>query len=303
MHHEADVGLVDPHPEGDRRHHDPDLVKNERFLDPLPLLRRQPRVVGGRGDAARAQVGGQVVRALAGGAVDDAGLALVRRQEPLKLSMRVVLLDHLQADVGPVEAGDEAGRLLQPQLVADVVAGVRVGGGGERDERHPGKAVPQPPQRHVLRPEVVPPLRDAVRLVDGDEGDAGAAAAAVAAPTPAPRPQRRQPLEKRVARHPLRRHVQQVEPAGHQVGQHPPGGPGLQRRVVGGRPHAVGAQGVHLVLHQRDERRHHDARARPQQRRDLIAERLPAPAGHEHEGVLPARTVSMTCRWFERNSE
>ena len=114
------------------------------------------------------------------------------RQEPLKLRMRVVLLHHLQPDVGPVEAGDEAGRLPQPQLVADVVARVRIGGGGERDERHPGKPLPQPAELHVLRPEVVPPLRDAVRLVDGDESDAGAW----------PRPARRRRRRRRRRRQP-----------------------------------------------------------------------------------------------------
>ena len=75
--HEPDVGLVDAHPEGDRGRHDLDLVENERFLDPLPLLRRQPGVVGVRGDAALPQVGGHLLRALARGAVDDPGLTFV----------------------------------------------------------------------------------------------------------------------------------------------------------------------------------------------------------------------------------
>ena len=37
MDHEADVGLADPHPEGDGRDDDPDVVKNERFLNAVPL--------------------------------------------------------------------------------------------------------------------------------------------------------------------------------------------------------------------------------------------------------------------------
>lgn len=189
VHDEPDVGLVDPHPEGDRGHHDLDPVKNERFLDRVALLRRQTGVIGARGDAAGAQIGGQIVRAPAGGTVDDASLALgsalrtepprmprrdaqagrrrvpVSRQKTLKLSVRVVLVDHLQPDVGPVEAGDEAGRPFQAQLASDVVAGVRVGRSRERDQRRPGQTLPQPAQLHVFGPEVVPPLRDAVRLV------------------------------------------------------------------------------------------------------------------------------------------
>ncbi len=130
--HKADIGLVDAHAEGDRGHHDPDLVKNECFLNPVALLCRQPRVVGGRGDAALAQMGGKIIRPFAGRAVDDAGFALVLAEKALKLSVRVILLDHLEADVGAVEAADKAGRILEPQLDADVVTSVGIGSRRER---------------------------------------------------------------------------------------------------------------------------------------------------------------------------
>jgi hypothetical protein len=41
----------------------------------------------------------------------------------------------------------------------------------------------------------------------------------------------------------------------------------------------------HLVLHQGDERRDDDGRARPQQGRDLVAQRLAAAGGHQHQRV------------------
>ena len=44
--------------------------------------------------------------------------------------------------------------------------------------RHAGKLVAQQAQLPVLGPEVVAPLADAVRLVHGDERDAGTRAAA-----------------------------------------------------------------------------------------------------------------------------
>ena len=40
----------------------------------------------------------------------------------------------------------------------------------------------------------------------------------------------------------------------------------------------------HLVLHQRDQRRDDDARARADQRGDLVADRLAAAGRHQHEG-------------------
>ena len=215
--HEPDVGLVDTHPEGDRRHHDLDLVENERFLDPVPLLRRQPRVVGVRGDAALAQVGGQLLRPLARGAVDDAGLALVRRQKTLKLSMRVMLLHHLQPDVRPVEAGDEAGgplaapacRRMSSRVCGSAVA-VRATSGtpGKRSRSCPSATYSG--RKSCPHCEMQCASSTAMRATPG----------AGTAPSPQPRrarsrrrlAQRRQPLEEAVAHHPLRRHVEQVEP-------------------------------------------------------------------------------------------
>ncbi len=46
---------------------------------------------------------------------------------------------------------------------------------------------------------------------------------------------------------------------------------------------------AHLILHQRDERRHHHPDAGAQHGGDLIAERLAAAGGHQHKGVAPRR--------------
>ena len=44
--------------------------------------------------------------------------------------------------------------------------------------------------------------------------------------------------------------------------------------------------GIHLVLHQGDERGDHDGRPGHEQRGKLIAEGLPSTRRHEHEGVV-----------------
>ena len=46
---------------------------------------------------------------------------------------------------------------------------------------------------------------------------------------------------------------------------------------------------VDLILHQRDQRRHDDADARPHERGDLVAERLAAAGRHQHERVAAGR--------------
>ena len=108
-----------------------------------------------------------------------------------------------------------------------------------------------------------------MRLVDGDERDVDVG----------------EPLQKIAAQQPLGTDVEQVEFMGVQPRQHPAGRIGVQRGIVERRGHAVRLQGIHLVLHQRNQRRDDDADAGPVQRGDLVAERLAAAGRHQHEGV------------------
>ena len=62
-------------------------------------------------------------------------------------------------------------RLLQMQPVDDVLAGVRIGGGGERDARHMREQLGEPAELAIVGPEIMAPLADAMRLVDGEQRD------------------------------------------------------------------------------------------------------------------------------------
>ena len=123
----------------------------------------------------------------------------------------------------------------------------------------------------VRRPEVVPPRRDAVRLVHDEE------------------------------RHALRRerraHVAPLEPLGRDVhdvalpARDRPEGPallsGAERRVEPRRGDGEARELVVLIAHEREERRHDDDRLRQEHRRVLDAERLPGASREEAAGVLP----------------
>src|SRR3546814_1367218 len=87
------------------------------------------------------------------------------------LRSAVVLLHHGIADVGAVEGAGEAVRVLQLQAFGDLALGRRVGGRGERDPRDVGPALVQQGQLAVLAAEIVAPLRHAMGLVDGEQGD------------------------------------------------------------------------------------------------------------------------------------
>ena len=48
---------------------------------------------------------------------------------------------------------------------------------------------------------------------------------------------------------------------------------------------------IHLILHQRNQRRDDDGRSLHQQRGQLVAQRLSASCRHEHEGVLTIHQI------------
>ena len=53
--HETDVRFVDPHPERDGRHNDPDLIPGKLFLVPGPLGFGQARMIRAGGETLRTQ--------------------------------------------------------------------------------------------------------------------------------------------------------------------------------------------------------------------------------------------------------
>src|SRR5205814_3440126 len=80
---------------------------------------------------------------------------------------------HAVREVRAVERSDENGGGIEAQLVDNV--GPDTFGRGRREgmQRDAGEVVAQPPELAILRPEIVAPLADAVRLVDRNESHAG----------------------------------------------------------------------------------------------------------------------------------
>ena len=183
---------------------------------------------------------------------------------------RVVLGHDPVLDVGPVEGRHEHPRRLEPQASSDVGARLHGRRRGQRDPRHPGPPLAEHRERQVVGAEVVAPRRDAVRFVDREQSDRAAV----------------QQLQGRGHAEPLGREVQQVQLAG-DVRR-------LDRAALGevlggvqeGGPHPRGLQCVHLILHQRDQRGDDHPGAGTHERRDLVAERLPATGRHQHDRVV-----------------
>lgn len=190
-------------------------------------------------------------------------------QEGEELLARVGLRHDPVLDVGPVEAGHEVPGVRHAQPLGDLpVRGVR-GGRGEGDAGHVRPPLPQHGQGEVVGPEVVAPLGDAVRLVDGEDGDLAA----------------REEVQAAVQAQPLRGQVEQVELAGEELRLDRPPLVEVLRGVHEPGPHAERPQRVDLVLHQRDQRGDDHTRTGPDQGRDLVAQRLAAAGRHEHDRV------------------
>ena len=145
-----------------------------------------------------------------------------------------VLVEHPIAQVGPVEAGHVHPRPAQGQAAGDFGPRRGIGGGGEGDPRHPGEAFGEDREAQIFGTEVMPPLRDAMRLVDREECQ-------------------RRAFEERQAtfgEQPFGRDIQQVETAVEEA-------PFDRRRLGSGErrveeigPHAGLAQRRDLVLHE-----------------------------------------------------
>ena len=73
------------------------------------------------------------------------------------------------ADVGAVEAGDEAVVGADIQMLDDFGPRRRVRRGCQCDARHAREEVHKTIKSAVFGPEIMAPLRKAVRLVDGDQ--------------------------------------------------------------------------------------------------------------------------------------
>ena len=172
---------------------------------------------------------------------------------------------------GPVEAGRDRTGSRSPSraTMSSATCGVAVAVEATIASRaEPARGVGEP---EVVGPEVVAPLRDAVRLVDDEEPD-------LRLPDP---------LEEAGRGEALGRDVEQPRAPGRPRGRAP-------RRFAAASccaltsatlPGRDALQRLDLVLHQRDERRDDEREVRAHERGQLVAERLARAGGHDDEHV------------------
>ena len=167
----------------------------------------------------------------------------------------------METELHVVGGGDAEG-------LADVAGDLGRGGGGEAEDARDFQAAADFRELEVVRAEIVAPLGDAMRFVDGGELDGQAL----------------EPLTEGFVGEALGGDVEQLEGAGVEARVNFGKLTGIERGVEAGGGNALGGEGVHLVAHQRDERGNDEGEAVEQERGKLIAERFPAAGGENGEG-------------------
>ncbi len=279
MDDETHVGLVDPHAEGDRGHDDIRLLHQEGVLVPGTGGGIHPRMIRQRLDAVGHEQFGQLLDLFAAQAIDDARLALMLFDVPDDLAGDVGFGTYLIEKVGTVERRLEYRRIEHPEVLLYVELHLGRGGGRKGDQRRPADVVHDGPDTPVLRTEIVPPLRDAVRLVDRVERYFDLA-------------QERNVL---LLGQRFGREIKQLGLAGKHILLHL-----VDRRLIERRVQEMGdafvltegTHGIHLILHERNERGDHDRHTLHQKGRQLVAQTLTAARRHEDERVPACEYIS-----------
>ena len=264
------VGLVDAHAEGVGGHHHLGAAEEEVLLVPPPLLRLQSGVVAGDGQALLPEEIADLLHVLPGGAVDDAALAAMfphRLEQGGTLHLR---LADLEVQILPVKARHLDEGVPELQQALDVLPDPGGGGGGKGPHHGaPGQTVQKGGNVQIGGAEALAPLGDAVGLVHSDQGDVRVLRKGA----------------KALGLQPLRRHIDDLVPSGL--------GPAQGQLILAVGQGAVEKGGgdaglhqrCHLIPHQGHQRGHHQRDPRQQQRRDLIADGLPAAGGHDVQHV------------------
>lgn len=281
MDHIAHVGFVDTHAESDRGHDHIGPLHQEVVLIGRTCLGVHTGVIGQSPDAVGYEQLRKLLDLLAAQAVDDAALALVLLDVTDNLPVHIVLGPDFVIQVGAVERRLEYRSVAHTQVFLDVH--LHLGGSRRRqgDQGRRADLVDDRTNAAVLRTEIMPPLRNTVRLVDGVERNLDLA-------------QKRHVI---LFGERLRSEVEQLGPPLQHIVAHLRDGTLVQGRVQevsDSRIVRIGAHGIHLVFHQGDQRRYDDRHAVHQQGGQLVTQGLAAAGRHQHERIFPLNTLRIT---------
>ena len=280
VNHRADVGLVDAHAEGDGGHHHLQFSSLKCGMHSFPRRRIEPRMVSRGGNSERKLLG-QLLRHFARCRINNrrtalgAGQQAADRPRPLRHGK----LHHLDGQIVAPEAVNELRGLDHSQLLHNV--GLHRWRGRSRQRQHRsrtqrGQVLAEHP---VIGTEVVAPLRDAMRLVNGDQRRLALGQHLAEARNP--QTLRRNEEELQRSREVIHAGLPRLRPV--EAGVNPCNAQS-QRRELGC-----------LVFHQSDQRRDDQRRSSQRNRRQLVAERLAKASRHDQNQIAPVNGSAADC--------
>ncbi len=175
-------------------------------------------------------------------------------QKALQLLLGLHLRQYPIANVGPIKPSYINLCPIHMQAFNDLTTGRGIGGGGQGQARHLGEALCQDGKPQIMGPKIVPPLGDAVSLIDGKQRHRQAG----------------EKVQGALHQQPLRSHVEHIQLTTAGLLHNLVNLSTLQGGVDEGGPNAIETQGIDLILHQGDEGRNHHTNPMTQQRWNLI---------------------------------
>ena len=272
----AYIRLVDPHPERIGRDHHPGPVIDKILLARPARLRAHACMVSSHRESRVLQFQVQLVHSFSRGAVDDPAFLPVLFYIAADLFLLVSCSADLEVKIFPVESGDRLIGLFQFKRSDDILPHPLCRRRGKRRDHRPRRKPPDEVEDpHIARTEILSPLGDAVRLIHSDHGELRVAGKVQ-------KPRRLQSL---------RSHIDDLVPSCFCQFQRLCDLSLRQGTVDVGRVDPRLVERLHLVHHQRDQRRHHHRDPRHQKRRQLIAQRLPGAGRHDCKDVPPGEDL------------
>jgi len=182
---------------------------------------------------------------------------------------------HPEREIGARKSGNANHRIAQGKVLDDVFANDGGGRCGEGGDRGAAERLDRTSQAEIVRPEIMTPLRQAMRLVDGETGH----------------PLASKEIQKAGGPETLGGDIEQsaVARADHRK-RFPPFL--LVLEAVKNRDRKpFRLQHIDLILHQRDQGRHHDRQALREERGQLVAERLPPSGRQDGQDIPPVHHI------------
>ena len=168
MQNKSDIGFIDSHSKGDGRHNDLNIFADKVFLVPPALDIREPGMIGFYGKACFGQGFCEIIHLFSSQAVNDPRLIGELFDEFGGLQDRICFWRNLEEKIYSVEAGNKGVAGFKIETDLNILLNPRGSRCGQGYTNGLGELLSNFNELTVLRPEIMPPFRDAVSFIDGD---------------------------------------------------------------------------------------------------------------------------------------